>query len=117
MVKQKDLPPWVHENVEAIKIPDICSKYMKALEACNLDYGQLADLCGVMIERLRQLDEDTESCGSCRFWRLPGSDEGDKTHGDCRCYTPEVIPGLDGSFRRWPVTYRMDWCGEFERKD
>ena len=89
---------------------------------------QLADFCGLLIEDLeRQRREQTEredrepeppeTCGECRFWRLPGIDEGDKTRGDCRCSFPEVTPGPEGSFRRWPVTYRMDWCGEFERKE
>lgn len=54
-----------------------------------------------------------ESCGTCRYWRLPLS--GATAHtGECRRRPPRVVPVLIGAPRSaFPVTHRDVWCAEY----
>lgn len=59
------------------------------------------------------------SCNECKYW---SSFKGKKEEGQCRKYTPDVIPNVSGfplffgtcNETVWPETAFDDWCGEFE---
>ena len=64
-------------------------------------------------------------CGNCKYW---ATFKGEKTKGQCRRYTPEVIASTSGggfltcfgiattAKTEWPRTEYDDWCGEHELK-
>jgi hypothetical protein len=52
--------------------------------------------------------DERRSCGTCRFWYLPLTDD----LADCRRRAPIALPP-DGE-ALWPVTRRDFWCGEWE---
>ena len=58
---------------------------------------------------------DTESdCRNCRHWRTDTVEE----RGECRRYPPvrpDPEPGEVGPVLwEWPMTFRDDYCGEFQ---
>jgi hypothetical protein len=71
----------------------------------------------------------TERCETCRFWRGVN----DSGNGECRRKPPAILADLLGPdatiaargdcadtgslfeyASRFPVTFQLDWCGEFE---
>jgi hypothetical protein len=48
-------------------------------------------------------------CSNCRFWLsgLPSH-----WYGECHRHTPQFDLSA-----RWPITSKVDWCGEYEMRD
>ena len=55
--------------------------------------------------------EAAERCEDCKFW-LPK----DVNNGFCRRFPPLPVLRVSDS-NGYPVTWKMDWCGEFKRKE
>lgn len=127
----KPLPEWVNENIEAVRnaeqeTSEFLSPYAEALMETFISrrrFGALTDLCGLMIEALdKRLVEESEeeeqkesvpeTCGNCRYWKWGGIENEERTSGDCRCDRPCVTSAM--RLRQWPVTFRGDWCGDYE---
>jgi len=65
------------------------------------------------------------TCQTCKYWT---AFKGSKEKGQCRRFSPEVVPETDGGGiatlffvstdlkTKWPETLYDDWCGEYESK-
>ena len=67
---------------------------------------------------LRILEDDKESCGTCRFWLIaesPARGAGLPAIGECRRYPPSKAGSVDQQWYplKFPNTFENMWCGEF----
>lgn len=63
-----------------------------------------------------------ESCENCRWWQAT-EDEPPSPEGWCRRHAPSpmIVPsvtskGIVSDRPVWPLTFRYEWCGEFQPK-
>ncbi len=54
------------------------------------------------------------SCGNCRFWKLPNGNptNGVPAKGICRYYPPQL--SADCKVAASPMTFPNEWCGKHE---
>lgn len=52
-------------------------------------------------------------CGNCKFWNTWMDNEPYASNGSCRRYAPRPV-GEEEPRTKWPYTYEMEWCGEYE---
>jgi hypothetical protein len=65
------------------------------------------------------VSERKERCEMCRFWDIESIQPGEKGVHPCRRFPPNVkldgmVEGTDLPAVDFPLTYRDDWCGEWQ---
>jgi hypothetical protein len=62
------------------------------------------------------LPQRGKRCGTCFYWRNPGSIDGyEEEGGDCCRYAPRPNDETsDDNLAIWPVTLRTSWCGDYK---
>lgn len=61
-----------------------------------------------MSDKLQPEALSVEECARCRFWKSHGD------IGDCRRSGPAYLESV--TFGRWPITMRIDWCGQWKER-
>jgi hypothetical protein len=54
----------------------------------------------------------THICRDCEWWK---TNERHAEVGECRRNPPQLSQTQKGA--NWPMTYQMDWCGEFKLRE
>ena len=60
---------------------------------------------------------EKEQCSNCKFWEEEDAFVGeDRTYGQCKRYPPLIQELEQSDWPKWPKTYSVNWCGEWEAK-